>query len=237
MYVDPFGPTHPVREFYDGADPDGAKNHGADIRMNEFRRMSICALAGMMLGGLTALVSPWQFPVAVGAATGLLGFVTWTYLVVRKFDADASRAYALREDDTRGATRAMMTVGSLASLVSVVFGVSKGRAVGGRWEAPLVISAVLVVAGAWLATHTVFALRYAHQYFTEGGGVEFSGGEPTMRDFGYLALTVAMAYQVSDTPISSPTMRALVLRHSLLSYALGAVVIGFTINVCAGLLG
>lgn len=199
--------------------------------------MSACALAGLLVGGLAAVFSPWQFPTALGAATGLLGFVAWTYLRLRHYDADASRVYALHEDDTRGATRTMVTVGSLASLLSVVFGISKGREVGGRWEAPLVISAVLVVAGAWLAMHTVFALRYAHQYFTEGGGVDFSGEPPTMRDFAYLAMTIGMAYQVSDTPITSPTMRGLVLRHSLLSYALGAVVIGITINVCAGLLG
>ena len=42
-----------------------------------------------------------------------------------------------------------------------------------------------------------------------------------------------MTYQVSDTDVSSPRIRSVVLRHSLLSYVFGAVVLASTINLVA----
>jgi uncharacterized membrane protein len=50
-----------------------------------------------------------------------------------------------------------------------------------------------------------------------------------------MSYTVGMTYQVSDTEIGSSQIRATVLRHALLSYLLGAVVLAVTINLIAGL--
>jgi uncharacterized membrane protein len=44
-----------------------------------------------------------------------------------------------------------------------------------------------------------------------------------------------MTYQVSDTALRNSTMWATVLRHTLLSYVLGAVVLAATINLVVGL--
>jgi uncharacterized membrane protein len=45
-----------------------------------------------------------------------------------------------------------------------------------------------------------------------------------------------MTYQVSDTAMTTPEMRRVVLRHALLSYLFGAVIIATAINVIAGLI-
>ena len=44
-----------------------------------------------------------------------------------------------------------------------------------------------------------------------------------------------MTFQVSDTEICLSSVRATVLRHALVSYLLGAVVLAVTINLIAGL--
>jgi uncharacterized membrane protein len=61
--------------------------------------------------------------------------------------------------------------------------------------------------------------------------------QPRYTDFAYLAFTVGMTFQVSDTQLRSGRMRAVVLTHALLSYLLGVVVIAATINLVAGLGG
>jgi uncharacterized membrane protein len=48
-------------------------------------------------------------------------------------------------------------------------------------------------------------------------------------------VTLGMTYQVSDTDLQTPQIRATVLRHSLLSYLLSAVVLATVINLLAGL--
>jgi uncharacterized membrane protein len=49
------------------------------------------------------------------------------------------------------------------------------------------------------------------------------------------AFTVGMTFQVSDTDLNTPRFRATVLRHSLLSYLFGAVIVALAINLVAGL--
>ena len=54
-------------------------------------------------------------------------------------------------------------------------------------------------------------------------------------DFAYLAFTIGMTYQVSDTSIGSKVVRRTALRHAYMSYLFGTVVVAMTINVVAGL--
>ena len=96
---------------------------------------------------------------------------------------------------------------------------------------------VLTVAASWFAVHTLFTVHYARLYYSdEPGGINFHDPEPPrFRDFAYVAFTVGMTFQVSDTEICLTSIRATVLRHALLSYLLGAVVLAVTINLIAGL--
>jgi uncharacterized membrane protein len=87
----------------------------------------------------------------------------------------------------------------------------------------------------WGVVHTVYMLRYAHLYYNPPrGGIDFNGDEPNYLDFAYLAFTLGMTYQVSDTDIQDQTIRRTVLAHTLLSYVFGTVIIAATINIVAG---
>lgn len=43
-----------------------------------------------------------------------------------------------------------------------------------------------------------------------------------------------MTFQVSDTPLTTDSIRTTALRHALLSYLLGAIVLATTINLVSG---
>jgi uncharacterized membrane protein len=93
------------------------------------------------------------------------------------------------------------------------------------------------VALAWSVVHTVFTVRYAWLYYTgSNGGVDFNENDsPQYSDFAYLAFSIGMTYQVSDTDLVTKQIRATALRHALLSYLFGVVIIATTINLVAGL--
>ena len=44
-----------------------------------------------------------------------------------------------------------------------------------------------------------------------------------------------MTYQVSDTSLKTSLMRSTVIRHALMSYLFGAVILATAINLIAGL--
>jgi uncharacterized membrane protein len=106
-------------------------------------------------------------------------------------------------------------------------------------KALLIGLSVLSIVLAWSVVHTVYSLRYAKLYY-EGttGGVDFNAeGAPCYIDFAYLALTIGMTFQVSDTNLQSTSIRRTALPHALLSYTFGTLIIATTINLIAGLTG
>jgi hypothetical protein len=98
--------------------------------------------------------------------------------------------------------------------------------------------AVGSVALAWSAVHTVYALRYARLYYTPpDGGIDFKGEAPDYLDFAYLALTIGMTFQVSDTYLVGSRVRRQALRHALTSYLFGTVIVAIAVSSIASLLG
>ena len=90
---------------------------------------------------------------------------------------------------------------------------------------------------AWLVVHTAFMLRYARLYYPDGS-IDFHQQDikPTYGDFAYLAFTVGMTYQVSDTDLTTQPVRRTVLFQALVSFLFGAIILAVTINLVAGLL-
>jgi uncharacterized membrane protein len=200
--------------------------------------VAVCAGVGVVAGGVLALVAPWELAVLTGwMSTGVL-LLTWIWLEIGRLDAAGTAAVATSEDDSRTAARIVLVVASVVSLIVVVAALHHGAGVSTRTEIALTVAALAGVVTSWLVVHTMFVLRYAHLYYGGDavGGLVFPGDEaPNYRDFAYLGFTVGMTFQVSDTEVTEGSVRATVLRHSLLSYLFGTAIIASTINVLAGL--
>jgi uncharacterized membrane protein len=216
----------------------GAAQEVVGKQPSERRRVLTACAVGVLVGGLAAWIGPWQLALLAGWDFGSGLLVGWIWLSVGRLDAPATKLLATREDDSRAASRGVVVVSCLASLVGVFVGILKAREIGGAGGAVLTVASIIAVVLAWGAVHTIFMLRYAHRYYDRDGGLEFpEDNEPSYLDFAYVAFTVGMTFQVSDTAISNRSMRALVLRHAALSYLFGTVIVGLTINVLGGLLG
>jgi uncharacterized membrane protein len=164
----------------------------------------------------------------------VLIFVTWVWTSVWGLNGKLTSQYALREDPSRAVSDIAILFGSAASLAAVGFVLASSKSSNVVWYAGLgVVSVVL----SWIAVHTIFALRYAELYYNGSpGGVDFTGTtEPTYTDFAYLAFTLGMTFQVSDTGFKNSEFRKVALRHALISYIFGTVIVATTINLIAGL--
>jgi uncharacterized membrane protein len=128
----------------------------------------------------------------------------------------------------------MVLVASLASLAAIASLLIEARA---SEKIFIAVLAVVSVALSWGLVHTLFTLRYASLYY-EGpdGGVDFNQDEPPdYGDFAYLAFTLGMTFQVSDTTLHTHAIRMAALRHALLSYLFGTIILATLINLVAGL--
>jgi uncharacterized membrane protein len=163
----------------------------------------------------------------------------WVWFAISHCDAERTAQLAVPEDPTRRAADGLVLSAAVASLVAIGFVLGSAANNKGAAQVALAGLGVVSIVLSWAMVHTVFTLRYAHLYYTDGdGGIDFKQTEPPhYRDFAYLAFTVGMTFQVSDTDIQTTEIRATVLRHALLSYLFGAGIVASAVNLIANLGG
>lgn len=173
----------------------------------------------------------------VGWDTTVSVYLVWLWASIRTRDAEKTAARATTTDPDRTITDVLLLTAAVASLIAVGFVLTHAGQNHGARELLQIGLALASVVLSWALVHTVFTLRYARLYYTgPTGGIDFNQPDaPTYRDFAYLAFTIGMTFQVSDTPLQSPDIRRTALRHGLLSYLFGTGILATTINLVAGL--
>jgi len=204
------------------------------------RRAVVVILLWAVVAGALVPVIDWRLAILAGWDAASLVFLGTVWPIVLTADGAKTERLASREDESHGSATALLAAASLVSLLGVGFALGHAATVQGPMRGLLVGIAVLTVATAWTAMNTVYTLHYAKlDYLSDGGRVDFGepGYRPTYRDFAYLAFTIGMTYQVSDTTLRSSPIRRAALGHALLSYVFGVAIVAGAINLLAGLLG
>ena len=215
------------------SDPEGGVQtaHGA-----AGRRVLVSFAAGLAAFALAWLATPWQTASLIGWNVAATVFIVWIWLIVRGMDGAATAQHAVIEDLSRSTADLVLIFASVVSLIGVGLSLLQGSDTGGLAKALTVGVASVTVILSWATVHTVYMLRYARIYYAEGGGIDFNEDRaPGYMDFAYLAFTIGMTYQVSDTSIGSKKVRRTALYHAYMSYLFGTVVVAMTINIVAGL--
>lgn len=167
-------------------------------------------------------------------------FLAWT--AIWSCSAKRTQERASGDDPGRTAVYVVVLLCAGASLLAATPLVRRAKAVAGTEGDVLVALCLANVALCWAVTHTAFTLRYAHLYYREDeegvGGVEFPGGAaPSYFDFAYLAFTIGMCFQVSDSSVTSPQIRRAVLLHACLSFVYNTAILAFVLNLVFGFAG
>jgi uncharacterized membrane protein len=217
-------------------DPDGP---WADRSGLAARRVIVGVVVGAAVAALVlANGGSWAVAGLCASDVAALVFVVWVWVSVARADAVATARLARAEDTSRAAAEGVLLGAGGASLLAVAFTLVQAGRAGAPARGLLSGLAIGSVALAWLSIHTVFVLRYARLYYSPPqGGIDFGGESPDYLDFAYLALTIGMCFQVSDTDLTGKRVRRTALHHALLSYVFGTVIVAVTVNLVASLLG
>ncbi|MFC8500998.1 DUF1345 domain-containing protein [Pedococcus sp. NPDC057267] len=195
--------------------------------------VATAATAGAVVAVGASLAWHWQLGALLGFMAAAAVFLTRLWWAIWPMDQHATREHARREDPRQSLSDTTMLTAALFSLAAVALLLTGST---GTKDEQAAVS-VLGVALAWALVHSVFTTRYARTYYeNHQDGLDFNDDtQPRYRDFAYLAFTVGMTFQVSDTLVRSWTMRRNVLRQALVSYLFGAVIIATMINLIGGL--
>jgi uncharacterized membrane protein len=213
-------------------------------------RVLLAAVVGVLAGVVTGLVGSWDYAPAIAWDLAASTFLVWTWVAIGNLDATETARHATQEDPTKRTSELIMLGAAVASLFGVGYLLVQASRAKGFEQGLVAGIGVLSVAVSWLIVHTLFTLGYARLYYegrsgsnvigtmtaTADAGVDFNQ-EPPPRyaDFAYLAFTIGMTFQVSDTPLTNQRIRATALRHALLSYVFGSLILAATVNLVASL--
>lgn len=204
------------------------------LRASALLRLTIAVIIGLAVGLVVGFLTQAELGVLAGIAAGEITFVGVGWLSLWSMDADQTRLHAKREDFRPVVDEVVVICVALGGLAAIVILLTVGT------EARIAAAAIALtgVFMSWATVHLMYAVRYAYVFYTEKGGINFnSAAAPCYQDFLYFSYNLGMTYQVSDTDVSTRAIRAIVLRHALLSYVFGVVILATTINLVFGMLG
>lgn len=202
-------------------------------------RVGAMVLAFVLVGGIVGTTWSWLLAPTAGWVAACATFSLWIWAVVSRLSAAETPLHATREDPTQPVAQVLLVLASFASFGAIGLLLFEARQASGDTTLVFAAAALVTVIASWLLIQVLFTLRYAAIYYRAGGtGVDFNQSDsPRYGDFAYLAFTLGMTYQVSDTNLTSSVMRREVLRHSLLSFVFGVGVLATTVNLVTSIAG
>lgn len=213
-------------------------------------RPNLTAAIGVGLGFWLAL-QLWPGPLRWSTRSilawdgGSLWFIVTMLRHIRDRSVDHIAAAAKRQDEGQGLILALVLVTCVASLSSVAAELTLAKTDHGLAQGARVSLAALTVAASWFMMQLIFALHYAHQYYSAAdssgvkpfaGGLAFPGeGDPDYWDFLHFAVVLGAAAQTADIAFTSKVMRRTGTMHSLIAFTFNTVVLALAINLLASL--
>jgi len=184
------------------------------------------------IGRPIRFLTGWDLGVAI--------YLILTLTMILRADVPSIRKRACEQDEGGFVVMVLAISAAAASFIAVVFVLgAANEAEHGEWYALMALGTIVL---SWAFIHTIFTLRYAHEYYGEGhdgetGGLDFPGkDEPDYGDFLYFALVIGMTSQVSDVPVTSRSIRRMTTAHALLSFFFNVAVLALTVNSLSNLI-
>ena len=195
-------------------------------------RLSVAAVLGLATGLLVpadSIVSK----ILIGWNAGV-----WTYLIlmfwltVRAKAPDVKRIAEV-EDENAGLVLFVVCIAALASLATITFELAGSKDLETTRKLMHYGFTALTIIGSWLLIGVIFCVHYARLYYTWDGkepALRFAEGltTPNYWDFLYFSFTIGVATR---------DIRKIVLAQSLIGFVFNTAILGFSINIAAGLFG
>jgi uncharacterized membrane protein len=145
------------------------------------------------------------------------------------------------EDESAPFILVVVILAALLSLAAIIQPLTTIRQLSGAVRAAHFALAALTLINSWLLVPLMFTTHYADMFYSaneDNRPLHFPNTPmPVFWDFAYFSFTIAAACQTADVSTQSAGVRRVVVAHTLVSFLFKASILGFAINVTAGLIG
>ncbi len=208
-------------------------------------RLFACAALGIALAIVFALTTNWRLPTQLLLAWNISVF---TYLAVMmammsRASEERMRIRAQMQDEGQFAVLILTILTVAACMTAIVNELSGLKDMSAFLRGAHVGLAALTIISAWFFVHSMFALHYAHEYYTSSvrgaePPIQFPGGDhrPDYFDFLYFAFIIGTSGQTADVSFAARHVRRIGLAHCILAFFFNTTLLALTINIAASLI-
>ena len=195
------------------------------------------------LGAVLFFLLPGHWPalmrVLVSWNFGVLLFLITVFWWMKGLSAQQLWSRYKEEDETAPVILVIVTIAALLSLIAIIALLSTLKQVAGPLRTLHIAIAALTIVTSWTLVPTMFTLHYADMFYSTGDEdrpLSFpKTPRPVFWDFAYFSFTIAAACQTADVSTTNAAIRRSVLAHTVISFLFNASILGFAINITAGL--
>ena len=202
-------------------------------------KLLTAVVAGVVLFFLLPAHWPTLTRVLVSWNGGVTAFVVWVFVWMSNCSAEQLYLKYKEEDETGAIILVIVVCAALLSLVAIVLLLSTVKQVAGAERALHVGLAAVTVMSSWFLVPTMFTLHYADAFYSASDDdrplLFPQTRRPVFWDFAYFSFTIAAACQTADVSTANTPIRRTVLAHSVIAFAFNAFILGFAVNISAGL--
>jgi uncharacterized membrane protein len=175
---------------------------------------------------------------------GVLYFVVAMLLVMAASDDCDMRVRAAAQDEGQHFILGLVLVAAVISIGGIAKELSLAKTDHDLVKIFRVGLAFLTVIASWFLVQLVFALHYAHEYYSPHPdrpdevtkGLQFPDDDtPDYWDFLYFAVVLGVASQTADVSFKTKMLRRIGTVHGVVAFTFNTVVLALTINLLAGL--
>jgi uncharacterized membrane protein len=168
-------------------------------------------------------------------------FLGLIYFWMTRLTAEQICSRYIEEDESAPIIVAVVTTAALLSLVAIVEPLANIRHTAGAERVAHFVLAALTLVNSWVLVPTMFTTHYADLFYSAKESerpLRFpETAMPVFWDFAYFSFTIAAACQTADVTTLNAGVRKIVIAHTVISFLFNASILGFAINVTAGLIG
>jgi uncharacterized membrane protein len=181
---------------------------------------------------LTRVLLCWNFGVALFLVLlfAWMSGLTPQQLLSKYKDEDESAPFIL----------IAVILAAMLSLVAILEPLASLKSVKGAERVGHFALAAFTLVNSWMLVPTMFTTHYADTFYSSDDAqrpLRFPDTSmPAFWDFAYFSFTIAAACQTADVSTLNAGIRRIVLGQTLISFLFNASILGFAINVTAGLI-
>lgn len=202
----------------------------------------------IFIGNLVFLFLPNSL--ALHSTTRLIvawNVTAWLYLIlaalmITRTSHAQMKLRAKKQNEGKYVLLSMVIMAAIMSLGAIILELSIVKELTGFIRTAHIALTIITILSSWAFTQTMFALHYAHDFYTaidqgKDGGLSFPNQKlPDYLDFLYFSCVIGTSGQTADVSFTSQSMRKIGLIHSVLAFFFNTSLVALMINIASGLI-